>query len=295
MSEQVAVVGGNGYIGKHLCKALADSGVECMRLSAGVVPGISLQTGLFSDDLVFPRGLDTVYYLAQSPRYRQTPEQSQHLLTVNCVAAVQAAEAARRADVRRFIYASTGNVYQPSFLPLTETAPVRRDNWYALSKVVAEEALELYRPYLDITVARIFGVYGPNQTDKLVPMIADRLMSGQDVFLDKNPWDPNDIDGLVVSLIYIDDIVRALMLLKNISDCKTINLAGLEAISIRRLVTELSRCMGLSPHINMSDSMRSFNLIADVTLQIERLVKPGISFSEGIEEFCRERRVVKKE
>ena len=139
-----------------------------------------------------------VYYLAQSPRYRQTPEQSAHLFAVNCVAATQAAEAARRAGVNRFIYASTGNVYQSSFLPLAETAPVRRDNWYALSKVMGEDALALYRPYLDITIARIFGVYGPQQTDKLVPMIAERIKARLPIFLDKNPHNAADLRGFFV-------------------------------------------------------------------------------------------------
>jgi UDP-glucose 4-epimerase len=286
MSSQVAVVGGNGYIGKHLCKALTDSGVDIIRLSAGELHGISLETGLFSADLTFPKGLDTVYYLSQSPRYRKTPEQSTHLLSVNCIAAQQACEAARNAGVRRFIYASTGNVYEPSFLPMAETMSVRRDNWYALSKVMAEDALSLYRPYLDITIARIFGAYGPDQTDKLVPLIANRVASGEEVMLDNNPQDPRDQDGLVVSLMYIDDLVSALIKLKDLNHAATINLAGSQAISIRRLATELARCMDMPSRTKMNTSSRSFNLISDTTLQIERLGTPSISFAEGIRRFC---------
>ncbi len=289
MNKQVAVIGAKGYVGKHLCDALVNKGLDVIRLSAGERLGISLETGLFSEDLAFPQGLDTVYYLAQSLRYRQTPEQSAHLISVNCVAAVQAAEKARRAGVRRFIYASTGNVYEPSFLPIAETASVRRDNWYALSKVMAENSLALYRPHLDLTIARIFGVYGPEQTDKLVPMLANRIQTGLDVFVDRNPTDADDLNGLVVSLIYIDDLVNALLLLRDINHCEYINLAGLEAVSVSMLATELARCMGLSFNIKINDSPRAFNLISNTTLQIERLGHPVISLTEGIQRFCHAR------
>ena len=289
MNKEVAVIGANGYIGKHLCKALTDINRDVIRLSAGSPRGISLETGLFSEALTFPQGLDTVYYLAQSPGYRQTPEKSAHLLTVNCVAAVQAAEAARRAGVRRFIYASTGNVYEPSLAPLAETAPVRQDNWYALSKVMAEQALALYRPYLDITVARIFGIYGPYQTDKLVPMIADTIQAGDDIFLDRNASNPDDMDGLSVSLLYIDDMVRALVSLSSVSHCDVINLGGLEAVTVRMLATELAQAMGLPLYIKLNDSQRTFNLITNTDLQIQQLGTPMISLSEGIKRFCHAR------
>lgn len=290
VSADVAVIGANGYIGKHLCQALTNNSTEVMRLSAGSQSGISLTSGLFPKDFTLPPGLKTVYYLAQSPYYRQTPEQSAHLFSVNCIASVQAAEAARRAGVKRFIYASTGNVYTPSFLPISEAAPVRRDNWYALSKVMAEDALALYRPYLDITIARLFGVYGPGQTDKLVPMIADKIQNSQPIYLDRNLQNPADFDGLSISLIYIDDLVRSLLSLMHVNDCEFMNLAGIEAVSMRRLTTELAQCMGLSFNIEMNQAERSFNLIADTSLQTQRLGYPLVSLSEGIQRFCHARK-----
>ncbi len=88
---------------------------------------------------------------------------------VNVHSAVAIAEHARRAGAKRFVYASTGNVYAAGFAPFSEAAPVRRDDWYALSKVHAEEALALFRPQLDVVIARLFGVYGPGQKGRLVP------------------------------------------------------------------------------------------------------------------------------
>ena len=61
--------------------------------------------------------IGSVFYLAQSPFYNDPADHEDHLFGVNTTGAVKAAEAARKAAARFFCYASTGNVYQPSFEP----------------------------------------------------------------------------------------------------------------------------------------------------------------------------------
>ena len=286
MSEKVAVIGANGYIGTRLCNTLIEQGSLVLRLSSGGKFGISLETGLFSNEFILPKGIDTVYYLAQSPNYRQTPEFSAHLLSVNCVAAVQAAEASRRVGAKRFIYASTANVYEPSFLPIAENAALRRDNWYSLSKVMAEDALALFQPDLDVTLTRIFAAYGTGQTDKLIPMIANKVINAQDIFLARNPTNPNDEDGLALSPMYIDDMVSALISLRDISDCTSINLAGTETISIRQLAMALGKFFDIPAKISLNDDVRQGNFISETSKQLQLLGRPSVSFLEGLERFC---------
>ncbi len=286
MKKSVAVIGAKGYVGQHLCDRLIKNNMDVLRFSAGDINGISLTTGLFPESFSLPSELSAVYFLAQSPHYRNAPQQSVHLLSVNCIAATQAAEAARRAGIKRFIYASTGNVYKPSFTPISESSPVRRDNWYALSKVMAEDALALYRNDLDVTITRIFGVYGPGQKDKLVPMLAGMIQNGKDISIDKNPTNPQDQDGLCVSLLYIDDLTKALLSLLTIQNCEVINLAGAHPVSIRSLATELSNSFNLPLRIQMNDTERAFNLISDTQLQVNLLGNPMTSLAEGIQQFC---------
>ena len=278
----VAVIGAGGYLGRHLCTKLEQEGTAVLRYSAGEANGICGRTGLLSEGFAFPPDLDAVYFLAQSPYYRQIPEHCAHLVSVNCVAAVQAAEAARRVGVKRFVYASTGNVYTPSFEALTEDAPVRRDNWYSLSKVMAEDALALYQSHLEIAVARIFGVYGPSQEDKLVPMIVNKVRSGTELFVDRNPRDDTDHDGLKVSLIYIDDIVSCLMELLRNSHRGPINLAGSEVISVRDLAVSAGKVLGIEPRISFSSKYRDFDLIAETSLSRRLFGDPRVTFQEGL-------------
>lgn len=262
---RVAVIGAGGFVGRHLCCKLAAQGAEVLALSAGSPDGISVETGLLPYDFALPQGIEAVYFLAQSPRYHQMPDQSAHLFSVNCVAAVQAAEAARKANVGRLIYASTGNVYAPSFLPLSETSPVRRDNWYSLSKVMAEDALGLFSSHLNVTIVRIFGVYGPRQEGKLVSKLAESVKLRHPVFTDRNPNDPRDIDGLRISLIYVDDLVDSLVNLLRVSKCKILNLSGPEAVSIRFLATRLGKLLDIEPVISLSRICREGDLVADTS------------------------------
>jgi UDP-glucose 4-epimerase len=282
---KIAVIGARGYVGQSLCRTLAAEGAEIVTYSAGPNGGISIETGLLPADFAFAQDIDAVYFLAQSPRYRQTPEQAAHLLSVNCVAAVQAAEAARHSGVRKFIYTSTGNVYAPSFQPLSEDAALQRGNWYSLSKIMAEDALALYSRHMDLTIGRIFGAYGPGQLDKLVPMIANSVRSGKAVFVDRHPNDEADDGGLRVSLLYIDDLVASLLKMLSISGVGTVNLAGEEPISIRRLANALASAYGTEAKLQLGEKTRAADLTAD-TRKFTRLFGASkVAFDEGIRRF----------
>jgi UDP-glucose 4-epimerase len=280
---KVAVIGGRGYIGRKLCAALQQRGIEVISISSGQHNGISIATGLFPDGFSIPAGVEGVYYLSQSPRYRQVPDESTHLVAVNCAAAIQAASAARNAGTKRFIYASTGNVYAPSFDPLVETSPLRRDNWYSLSKVMAEDALSLFRPDLIVTVARIFGVYGPGQQDKLVPNLIQKIQAKREIFVDRNANDAHDQNGLKISLTYIDDLVHALINLLSLDEGGTVNLAGPFPVSIREIVLTMSRLLGIEPIVITGARFREGNLIADTTKYMSLFPQsPFTSFNEGL-------------
>ena len=276
------MIGAGGFVGRSLCRVLTGRGIAVMSCSSGTPGGIDLDAGLFSTTVRFPKGLDAVYFLAQSPRYHQTPQQSAHLLAVNCVAALQAAEAGRQAGATRFIYASSGNVYAPSFAPLHEASPLRRDDWYALSKIHAEEGLALYRNSMSVTVARIFGVYGPGQTDKLIPNMMHSIQSGAAIRLAPNPADEKDNGGLRISLCYIDDVVDIFCRLITTKSPDVINIAGPETLSIRDIAMAIGQRIGKAPCFDITPRPREFDLIADITRLMERFRVDFTPFVDGI-------------
>jgi UDP-glucose 4-epimerase len=261
----ILVIGSTGYMGRHLMAGLVASGVSVVGASSSDGTGIHPDTGLLPDGFVIAEGVDTVVYMAQSPRYRD-PGQASHVLAVNVMSSVRAAVAARKAGVRRFIYVSTGTVYAPSFDPLTEDAPVRGADWYSLSKIQGEQAVQMFRDDMDVHVVRPFGVYGPRQTGRLVPNLMASIQEGRIITLQGRREDPNDVDGLRISLCHVDDATRILMHLIEYGGPACLNLAGPEAVSIKTLAALMGEYLGLSPVFTTTSSFRDFDLVANIGL-----------------------------
>lgn len=240
------------------------------------------ERGIIKQDFCLPEKTDAVIYLSQSPYYRQPAEMAWHLLEVNLVSAVTIAEISRKAGVKRMLYASTGSVYAPSFKPLPETAPLRRDAWYPASKVFAEEALRLFSEYMELTMIRLFGVYGPGQKDKLVPNLIKSMQSDFPITIESNSEDPTDQDGMRISLTYIDDTVKCLEKLLSIKTPPVLNLASPEPVSIRQAVNVIAACKGMNYPVTLLPTYRQGNLIADTSLLSTLLQHDFLPFEAGI-------------
>lgn len=284
---RVAVFGAGGFIGRYLVDRLSQAGEDVVTYSSAMGDVFDLRTGVLFDQVEIPKGTDCVVYLAQSPSYRQMPEMAGQLWGVNVISALRAASLARLCGAKRFIYASTGNVYSPGFLPHNENDSLRRDDWYALSKVHAEEGLSLCRSDLSTTAVRIFGVYGPGQTDKLVPNLAKSIRSGQAIKLAPHPCDAEDSGGLRISLSYIDDVVDVLLQLIKKPGPEVINLAGPEVLSIKDIAEQIGKQCGVMPIFEFADRSRSFDLVADVSMLVEFCSPRFTTFSEGVERTFR--------
>lgn len=279
---QIALFGAGGYIGRHIAAHFNQIGLSVIRYSSASEGTFNPDTGFLADSVVIAPGTDCVIYLSQSPYYRQKSERADHMWGVNVVSAMKVAELARRVGVKRFIYASTGNVYSPSFSPLKEGFPVCRDNWYSLSKVHAEECLALFNNDMSVTSARIFGVYGPGQTDKLVPNLVRSIQSGVTINLAPKQGDSEDDGGLKVSLCYIDDIVDVFSKMLHKSGPEIINIAGSEVLSVRDVAQAVGVQLGIVPKFETGGQPRAFDLVADIS-ELVGLYNPKFTpFSEGI-------------
>lgn len=279
---KVIIIGVKGFIGKNLFDFIRKKGLETEAFSSSEPGTIDPKTGILSDEFRIPEGTTAVVFLAQSPYYRQMPDMFLHLINVNVASAVKLAELSRRAKVGRFIYASTGNVYSPSFEPLAESSPIRRDNWYSLSKVHAEEALSLFRNYMEVIIVRPFGIYGPGQTNKLVPNLLNSILREQEIHIERNPHDSTDIDGLRISLCYIEDAVKMLYKLITDGGPHHLNIAGERPVSIREIVSTMANYMGKEPRFKLSENYRQFDLIADISLLKKTLNPEFTNIQDGL-------------
>lgn len=267
-----AIIGASGFIGRHLARELARLG-HCA--------GYDLHAAQLADTRVdacdiarqapaLPVGTEAVFYLAQHPGYREFPTGGGELWGVNVTGALRAIEAARAVGARAFIYASTGTVYAPCFVPLSESAPVRRDQPYALSKVACEEALALVDQPRTCCV-RLFGVFGPQQATMLVPAVTNRVRQGRPITIEPHPSDSGDHDGLRISLTDVRDVCAGMIALsRRMLDGKdvprVVNLASPQAVSVRQLGETIARTLGTQAWFETAAQPRAGDYIADIAL-----------------------------
>lgn len=294
---KIAIIGSQGFIGKALTNSLCQDQFEVQAISSRD-GDFNLETGQIRSSLKIEPETQTVVYLAQSPYYRDPQKHWRHLMEVNCLSALRVAEMARQAGVLRFIYFSTGTVYASSFEPLHEHSAVRRDLWYTLSKIHAEEALSLVGEDLEVIRVRPFGVYGPSQVNMLVPRLIQKIRTGQSIQLEKPQEEQGDAQGdaqgegqgneggLRISVCYIDDAIRITRCLIDHGGPPVMNLAGPEAVSIKRIANIIGKTIGIEPKIECSQSVRSGDLWADISLMNQVSSHPQMGIEQGLEMVC---------
>ena len=290
---RMVIVGALGFIGRHLGNWCRSLGHEVLGLDAAAprdeheIDFSVRQCDAVTDPLNLPPNADAVYYLAQSSHDRSSPTAAGQVFAVNVAGALRAAEAARAAGARLFCYASTGSVYAPSFGPLSEDHPLRRDEAYAFSKVTAEEALGLLAGSMQVVRVRLFGVFGPGQRGMLVPSIVQKVRRGAPIYLQAHPEDPCDWNGLCTSLSFVDDVAQCLeqlahLVIDNQLVPPVLNVAGPEPVSIRALAERIGEVCGRAPVFEKAGEPRATDLVADIS-RLQALLAPSFTpFGDAI-------------
>lgn len=175
------VTGGAGFIGSNLCQAILEKGykVRCLdNLSTGKKENIELF--IDNSNYTFIEGdirnyetclsacsdVDYVLHQAAWGSVPRSIEMPQFYEEVNIKGTLNMMEAARQANVKKFVYASSSSVYgdEPN-LPKREGREGNVLSPYALTKKVAEEYGRLYAKLygLDTYGLRYFNVFGRRQ------------------------------------------------------------------------------------------------------------------------------------
>jgi UDP-glucose 4-epimerase len=176
------VTGGAGFIGSHLVDALLARGDEAVvvdhlrkgngeNLTRARALGAHVVKAEVSDVPAMVEAFraarpETVFHLAAQIDVRRSVQDPSTDALVNIGGTAAVLEAARDADVRRVVLASTAGVYgDPARIPTPEDSPIRPLSPYGAGKAAAETYLDLFsRLYgLSTLSLRMANVYGPRQ------------------------------------------------------------------------------------------------------------------------------------
>ncbi|MGH7775163.1 MAG: SDR family oxidoreductase [Candidatus Binatia bacterium] len=173
------ITGGAGFIGSHLADRLISEGHPVTVLdnfSTGRPENLAhrrrhphlrlVQVDVMDYDAISPyfEGVEWVFHLAALADIVPSIQRPLDYHRANVDGTISVLEAARAAGVTKFVYAASSSCYGiPDIYPTPETAPIRPQYPYALTKYLGEHYVlhwsHVYRlPALSL---RLFNVYGP--------------------------------------------------------------------------------------------------------------------------------------
>ncbi|MGI9305195.1 MAG: NAD-dependent epimerase/dehydratase family protein [Gammaproteobacteria bacterium] len=262
--ERVLVIGGAGFIGSHTVEALLAEGATVRvldNLSAGKADNLPLDNSSLEFVEGDIRDADTVasalngvshcLHLAAQVSVVNSLEDPRNSADQNILGFVTVLEAARRADVTRFVYASSAAVYgDPVELPLTENVEPRPLSPYSVEKWVNEHYANLFQHLYDVSALglRYFNVYGPRQDSKspyagVIALFVDRIR-------EKMPLSVFGDGRQTRDFIYVGDVARANMAALRGDATGVSNVATGHTVTLLELIATLDKLCGVKSDVN---------------------------------------------
>lgn len=254
------VTGGAGFVGSHLVDRLVRDGWRVRVLddfSSGreenletSLAAIDLVRGDLRDGAALARavaGADVVFHQAAVPSVPRSVAEPLRTHEVNATGTLLVLEAARRAGVRRVVYAASSSAYGDApELPKVETMPPRPRSPYALQKWTGEAYCRLYAELfgLETVALRYFNVFGPRQDPKseyaaVVPRFATACMGGERPVVYGDGEQTRDFT-------FVEDAVQANVLAADAAGAAgaMVNVAGGRRVSLNELLRLLGELTG---------------------------------------------------
>lgn len=221
MSATVLVTGGNGFIGRAVCRALHARGAHVVATDIAFdwnpdgAPWESIRCDLTNaaqvETLFRNRWIGGIVHSGaiSGPMLSQNNPLKMH--RVNAVGTLYLLESARTHGAGRFVLLSSIAVYgdHPTQTRVAESAPLQATDPYGASKVAAERFALCYRTSFDMPVValRVASVYGPGRrTQCLVRALIDSARAdAASVDISRSPLS-------LRQLIHVDDCVQGVLL-----------------------------------------------------------------------------------
>jgi len=295
---KVLITGGAGFIGSALANRLVADGNHVRvldDLSAGererLDPRVVFSTGDTRDvpklwSLL--RGADCVYHLAARVSVPESVLYPVEYNAVNVGGTVSLLTAARDAQVKRLVFASSGAVYgEQKQQPVLEDAILHPATPYAVSKMASEQYVlaigELWG--IETVILRIFNAYGPGQPlpPSHAPVVArflSQAISGGSIVIFGDGGQTRDF-------VYVNDVVEGLVRAGQARGVNRsiFNIGSGTEVSITELVETIGQVTGREVNClyNGQGEAGVSRLVANVSLACEKLgYQPKITLAEGL-------------
>jgi UDP-glucose 4-epimerase len=292
------VTGGCGFIGSHLVDGLLERGHQVVvldNLSTGRLLNLDHQKenpnlevhiadiGEYGAIDSYFEGVDKVFHIAALADIVPSIQQPLEYHKSNVDGTINVLEAARKAGVKRLIYAASSSCYGiPDQYPTPEDSEIQPEYPYATTKWLGEQyVLNWHKVYgLPTTSLRFFNVYGPrSRTSGTYGAVFGVFLAQK---LKNKPYTVVGDGTQTRDFTYVTDIANACITASDSDDAigEVMNVGSGGTYSVNRLVELLG---GEITHIPKRPGEPDCTY-ADTT-KISKILnwKPQVSFEKGVQ------------
>ena len=252
---KILVTGGAGFIGSHLVDLLLTQNHQVVvldNLSTGKLDNLpaasdalQIEVGDICSTQTVDRaisGCDAIVHLAAVASVQASVEDPCATHQVNLVGTLNLLEAARKNNIKRFVYASSAAVYgNTEEIPVAECTRLKPLTPYAADKLAGEYYIDFYRRQYGLKpiIFRFFNIFGPRQDPSspysgVISIFLQRAIDGQPVNVFGDGEQTRDF-------VYVTDLVRlleqAVSTSKNITE--PMNVGNSEQTSLNQLLAAI--------------------------------------------------------
>ena len=268
----ILVIGGAGYIGSHVVKALLKSG---HRVSVYDNLSTGLEINYFKDAeytvgdiLDYPalhkamsRDVDAVIHLAAKKAVGESMENPEKYALNNIAGAINVLNAMSARSVKRLVFSSSAAVYgEPVYLPMDEKHPLKPMSFYGFTKYDMERYFEWYDRLKKIKYVslRYFNAVGydeegdvrglENNPQNLLPIVMEVANGSREKMKIFGNDYPTRDGTCIRDYIHVTDLgtahAAAISYLEKAEESQIFNLGTSEGISVLEMVNKTEELIG---------------------------------------------------
>jgi len=253
---KILITGGAGFIGSNVADAYIADGHQVTiidNLSTGCREFINPNASFIEKDIcdndivdIFTEcRFDAVLHFAAQIDVRKSVADPRFDVQVNISGSVNILEAAARAGIKKFLFASTGGALygEQDYFPADEKHPIRPISPYGVAKASVEKYMFYYYAQygLDAVALRLANIYGQRQNPLgeagVVAIFTHKMLRGEQAYIHGSGLQTRDYVNVL-------DVVQAFRLALGLNGLHILNIGSGIETDVITLFDEINRLTG---------------------------------------------------